>query len=112
MGIPLLEKKTNIYWLFILPGCLFLTFFMLIPLFFLSFSAFFGEEYGWRFFFQPLLQKRFGLKGGVLILGVLWGLWHLPLNIFYYSPDTAVISILSSDHYLYQPGGSSSAMPS
>ena len=73
---------------------MYVTILMLIPLFFLSFSAFFGEEYGWRFFFQPLLQKRFGLKGGVLILGVLWGLWHLPLNIFYYSPDTAVISIL------------------
>ena len=73
---------------------MYVTILMLIPLFFISFSAFFGEEYGWRFFFQPLLQKRFGLKGGVLILGVLWGLWHLPLNIFYYSPDTAVISIL------------------
>lgn len=60
----------------------------------LSFTAFFGEEYGWRYFFQPLLQKRFGLKGGVLILGVLWGLWHLPLNIFYYSPDTWMISVL------------------
>lgn len=73
---------------------LYITILTLIPLFFLSFSAFFGEEYGWRFFFQPLLQKRFGLKGGVLILGVLWGVWHLPLNIFYYSPDTAVISVL------------------
>ncbi len=68
---------------------------IVIPInFLLSCMPFFGEEYGWRFFFQPLLQKRFGLKGGVLILGVLWGLWHLPLNIFYYSPDTAVISIL------------------
>lgn len=59
-----------------------------------SFTAFFGEEYGWRFFFQPLLQKRFGLKGGVLVLGVLWGLWHLPINIFYYSPDTWLISVI------------------
>lgn len=74
-----------------------LTYIMMINLvfsFFLAFTAFFGEEYGWRYFLQPLLQKRFGLKGGVLILGVLWGLWHLPINIFYYSPDTWMISVL------------------
>lgn len=65
----------------------------LVISFFLAFTAFFGEEYGWRHFFQPLLQKRFGLKGGVLILGVLWGFWHLPINIFYYSPDTWIISV-------------------
>lgn len=44
MGTPLLEKKTNIYWLFILPGCIFLTFFMLIPLFSLLFKSFVDEE--------------------------------------------------------------------
>ena len=32
--------------------------------------AFFGEEYGWRYFLQPLLQKKFGLKGGVILLAV------------------------------------------
>ena len=68
--------------------------FSLVIVFFLSFTAFFGEEYGWRFFLQPLLQKRFGLKGGVLILGILWGLWHLPINIFFYSPDTWMISVI------------------
>ena len=67
---------------------------LLVVNFFLVYTAFFGEEYGWRFFFQPMLQKRFGLKGGVLILGVLWGLWHLPINIFYYSPDTWIISVI------------------
>ncbi len=67
---------------------------ILVINFVFSFTAFFGEEYGWRFFFQPLLQKRFGLKGGVVVLGVLWGLWHLPINIFYYSPDTWIISVV------------------
>ncbi len=62
--------------------------------FYLSFIIFFGEEYGWRFFLQPLLQKRFGLKGGVILLGVIWGLWHLPINVFYYSPDTWLQSIM------------------
>lgn len=63
--------------------------------FFLSVTAFFGEEYGWRYFLQPRMQKRFGLRGGVLILGVIWGFWHLPLNLFFYSPDTALQSIVS-----------------
>ena len=61
--------------------------------FFLVFSAFFGEEYGWRYFLQPILQEHFGMRKGVLILGVFWGLWHLPLNLFYYAPDTRLQSI-------------------
>ncbi len=40
----MLEKKNNIYWLFILPGCIFLTFFMLIPLFSLLIKSFVDEE--------------------------------------------------------------------
>lgn len=40
----MLEKKTKIYWLFLLPGCLFIAFFMLIPLFSLIFKTFFDES--------------------------------------------------------------------
>lgn len=40
----MLEKKTKIYLLFILPGCLFIAFFMLIPLFSLVFKSFFNES--------------------------------------------------------------------
>ncbi len=67
---------------------------MLVINFYITFIIFFGEEYGWRYFLQPILQKRFGLKGGVLLLGVIWGLWHLPLSICYYSPDTWFYSLL------------------
>lgn len=64
--------------------------------FFLVVVAFFGEEYGGRYYLQPLLQKRFGLRKGVLILGVIWGLWHLPLDFFYYTtPDMGVIYVAS-----------------
>ena len=66
---------------------------VLIPNFFLSFAAFFGEEYGWRYYLQPLLQKRFGPVRGTIILGVVWGLWHLPLDLFFYSPGYALQSI-------------------
>ena len=30
--------------------------------YFFVFIAFFGEEYGWRYYLQPVLQKRFGLR--------------------------------------------------
>lgn len=56
--------------------------------FFLSYLAFFGEEYSWRYYLQPMLQKRYGKRMGVIVLGIVWGLWHLPLDFFYYtSPD-------------------------
>lgn len=85
-------KEYFAYWRTAAP---YFTLLMLIPNFFLVFTAFFGEEYGWRYYFQPLLQKRFGKIGGVLLLGVLWGLWHLPLDVFFYSPETSLQSIVA-----------------
>lgn len=62
----------------------------LLPVnFFLVFAAFFGEEYGWRYYLQPLMQKKFGNRAGVILLGIVWGLWHLPLDFWYYS-DTGL----------------------
>jgi len=58
---------------------------IVIPMVFLYVPFFFGEEYGWRFFLQPRLQKKFGKIKGVILLGVIWGIWHLPLVLFYYS---------------------------
>lgn len=64
--------------------------------FFLAAAAFFGEEYGWRYYLQPIMQRRFGLRGGVLLLGVVWGLWHLPIDFFYYTtPDMGLIACVS-----------------
>lgn len=60
----------------------------MLPNYLFSFVFFWGEEYGWRAFLQPLLQQKFGMKKGVLLLGIIWGLWHLPISIFYYAPDT------------------------
>ena len=37
-------------------------FFTVLVNFFLSVVAFFGEEYGWRYYLQPLLQKKFWTK--------------------------------------------------
>jgi membrane protease YdiL (CAAX protease family) len=42
-----------------------------------------GEELGWRGFALPILQRRLDWRLASLMLGLLWGLWHLPL--FYIS---------------------------
>lgn len=80
------------YWATPAPWTLFA---VLIPNFFLSFLPFFGEEYGWRYYWQPRMQRRFGPRLGVVILGAAWGLWHLPLNLFYYSTETSLQSLIS-----------------
>lgn len=71
-----------------------LSYFYSFPLMFVTlFSCFLGEEYGWRVYFQPLLQRKFGLIRGVLLFGVLWEFWHLPLVFFYYAPLDPCMSL-------------------
>jgi uncharacterized protein len=36
-----------------------------------------GEELGWRAYLQPYLQTRFSVLRSSLIVGVLWGFWHI-----------------------------------
>jgi hypothetical protein len=36
------------------------------------------EEFGWRGVALPLLQRQFKPIWAALILGVIWGIWHLP----------------------------------
>ena len=39
------------------------------------------EEFGWRGYAQEPLQERFGIIKASLIIGFVWGIWHLPLWI-------------------------------
>jgi membrane protease YdiL (CAAX protease family) len=38
-----------------------------------------GEEFGWRGFALPDLQRKWGPLVASIIIGVVWALWHLPL---------------------------------
>ncbi|NDJ52906.1 MAG: CPBP family intramembrane metalloprotease [Chloroflexi bacterium] len=51
----------------------------------------FGEEIGWRGFAQHRLQQRFGPTGAALVIGVIWGLWHLPA--FFYREGYLALGI-------------------
>lgn len=40
-----------------------------------------GEEIGWRGFLLPQLAKLRGEMAAVVITGVIWGIWHMPIII-------------------------------
>jgi uncharacterized protein len=44
-----------------------------------------GEEFGWRGYALPALTTRYGWRRSSLIVGALWGFWHVPL---FYIPGT------------------------
>jgi membrane protease YdiL (CAAX protease family) len=54
-------------------GVLFLFAFMIFP------GSALGEELGWRGFVLPRMQARHSALKASLLIGILWGLWHLPL---------------------------------
>lgn len=53
---------------------------MLLPLVLVTqfFGSSLGEEPGWRGFALPRLQAQFNPLTSSLLLGLVWGLWHLP----------------------------------
>lgn len=71
LGIPGKEFKLSLFFSTLIPSII-LSLLVLWP-------NYFGEEYGWRAYLQDRLFILFGGYKGVLILGIIWGLWHIPL---------------------------------
>lgn len=40
-----------------------------------------GEEAGWRGYMMPKLEELFGTGRAILIGGIIWGVWHFPINM-------------------------------
>lgn len=51
----------------------------------------FGEEIGWRGFLAPAMTAKFGYVKASLLIGLIWGLWHKPLN-----PEVGIMFVLST----------------
>ena len=46
------------------------------------------EEFGWRGVLQPLLQRRVAPIWAGLIVGLIWGIWHLPAFLLSGTPQS------------------------
>lgn len=47
------------------------------------------EEFGWRGMALPLLQRKFAPLWAGLIIGLIWGFWHLPAFLLSGTPQSA-----------------------
>jgi len=46
------------------------------------------EEFGWRGLALPLLQRRFTPFAASVIIGIIWGIWHLPAFLIGGTPQS------------------------
>lgn len=72
LGLPTMEFSPSTFSVFI--G-------ITLALILVTWPKYFGEEYGWRFYLQDRMLPLFGSFKGVVLIGIIWGLWHLPLSL-------------------------------
>ena len=76
---------------------------LFLVLFFSVISGPLNEEFGWRGYALDKLFVRFGFTGATLLLGFIWGIWHLP---WYFTPGQAQYDLLQNsvfDAIMYIP---------
>jgi membrane protease YdiL (CAAX protease family) len=44
-----------------------------------------GEEFGWQGYLVQKLLRKYGLNWGLVILGIIWGYWHMPIILMGYN---------------------------
>jgi len=78
-----------------------------------------GEEFGWRGFAYPRMTQKFGPVIGCLLLGAVWGLWHLGMlftpagppewpHVLYVVVELALYSVVLG--WLFEKGNRSMAV--
>ncbi|KAA0022455.1 CPBP family intramembrane glutamic endopeptidase [Antrihabitans cavernicola] len=70
-----------------------------------------GEELGWRCFLQPYLQTRYSLVVSAVLVGLMWGVWHIqyfafgPLVVAGFLVSTVSMSLIMAALIERAPGG-------
>ncbi len=85
-GHPLYDMFGDLRWAVLL----------VLPVIFVAqiFSSPLLEEFGWRGYAQPLLQKKMSVLSSSVIIGLIWGVWHLPLILAY--DQSIFVSVIST----------------
>ncbi len=76
---------------------------LFLVLFFSVISGPLNEEFGWRGYALDKLFVRFGFTGATLLLGFIWGIWHLA---WFFTPGQAQYDLLQNslfDAVMYLP---------
>ena len=64
-----------------------------------------GEELGWRCYLQPLLLQQYGAGTTFFLIGIAWGLFHVPVMILMgHKPYTVIFQALSCIPHAYLEG--------